>query len=101
MGHVAAKDPSVLEKLSIYALSYSGTYDAHDIDKKFTYVVSPEVIHDKVRRYIYDPVGIIENIKISEGNTIKCKSCDETIDRIKMKVVFDKIFCPYCGGKLY
>lgn len=101
MGHVAAKDPNVLEKLSIYALSYSGTYDAHDIDKKFTYVVSPEVIHDKVRRYIYDPVEIIKNIKISEGNTIKCKSCDETIDIIKMKVVFDKNFCPYCGGKLY
>lgn len=101
MGHVTAKDPSILEKLSIYALSYSGTYDAHDIDKKFTYVVTKDVIHDRVRRYIYDPVQIIDRIKISEGETIKCKSCDEIIDIIKMKGSFDKNFCPYCGGKLY
>ena len=101
MGHIAAKDPNVLEKLSIYALSYSGTYDAHDIDKKFTYVITPEVIHDRVRRYIYDPIEIINSIKISEGNTIKCKTCGEIIDTVKMKVAFDKNFCPYCGGNLY
>ena len=76
-------------------------YDAHDIDKKFTYVITPEAIHDRVRRYIYDPVEIINSIKISEGNTIKCKTCGGIIDTIKMKVTFDKNFCPYCGGKLY
>lgn len=101
MGHIAAKDPDVLEKLSIYALSYSGTYDAHDIDKKFTYVITPEAIHDRVRRYIYNPIEIIDSIKISEGNTIKCKTCGEIIDIIKMKAGFDRNFCPYCGGKLY
>lgn len=50
--HVPAKDTNIESKLTVCALSYSCTFEKHSKDKKFSYVIDNETIHDKVRRYI-------------------------------------------------
>lgn len=70
IGHIASKNLTVTDKLSIYALSYSTTYDSHSIEKKFSFIINPNAIHDKVRRYIFNPDQIINTIQIEEGDVI-------------------------------
>ena len=94
IGHIASKDLTVTDKLSIYALSYSTTYDSHSIEKKFSFIISPNDIHDKVRRYIFNPDQIINTIQIEEGDVILCKSCKHTMNIRDNKACFEKNFCP-------
>ena len=101
IGHIASKDLTVTDKLSIYALSYSTTYDSHSIEKKFSFIISPNDIHDKVRRYIFNPDQIINTIQIEEGDVILCKSCKHTMNIRDNKACFEKNFCPRCGNTLY
>lgn len=99
--HVPAKDNNVENKLTVYALSYSCTYDKHTREKKFTFVTDGETVHDKVRRYIYNPHEIINKIKIKEGVIFPCISCGENINTEKMKAAWTANTCPYCGKKIY
>ncbi len=100
-GHVPAKDADMLNKLSIYALNYAGIYDLHAKNRKLKFVVEYDTIHDKVRRYIYNPKAIIESIKIKAGEIFPCKSCDENIYPEKMISAWEKNSCPFCGGNIY
>lgn len=101
VGHIASKDLTVTDKLSIYALSYSTTYDSHSIEKKFSFIINPNAIHDKVRRYIFNPDQIINTIQIEEGDVILCKSCKHPMNIRDNKACFEKNFCPSCGNTLY
>lgn len=98
--HVPAKDVSIGNKLFIYALNYTSTYDLHAKERKITFVQESSIIHDKVRRYIYDPTQIIKRLQIQAGEVFPCKSCGENIIIGKMVAAWDDNSCPFCGGKI-
>lgn len=100
-GHVPPKEAKIKNKLSIYALNYACTYDSHAKDKKFEFVTKYDIIHDRVRRYIYEPDKIIQNVRVKNGEIFPCKSCSESININKMKHAWEKNSCPFCGGTIY
>lgn len=99
--HVPAKDKETDNKLTVCALSYSCTYEKHAKDKRFTFVTDYETIHDRVRRYIYNPKTILDEVLIKSGELFPCKSCGVKINIIKMKGAWAKNTCPFCGGLIY
>lgn len=99
MDRVSAKESSIKNKLSIYALSYSCTYDHHQRDKKFQFITKYEDIHNRVRRYIYNPCKIIKLRKLSEGEMFPCQSCGFEITP-KMKHAWERNMCPGCGNAI-
>lgn len=100
-GHVPAKDKKIINKLSIYALNFSCTYDSHSKDKKFEFITDYNVIHDRVRRYIYKPSEIIKNIKIKDGEIVPCKSCKAPINVLIMRGAWETNSCPFCAGHIH
>lgn len=99
--HVPAKDKEIDNKLTVCALSYSCTYEKHTRDKRFTFITDYETIHDRVRRYIYNPKAILDEILIKSGELFPCKSCGEKINTFKMKGAWEKNTCPFCGDLIY
>ena len=99
--HVPAKDTDIENKLSIYAINYAATYSLHSQDKKMSFITEYKVIHDRVRRYIYNPKVVLDNIRISSGKIFPCVSCSQTINPNLMKAAWEKNSCPFCGGKIY
>lgn len=99
MDRVSAKDTSVRSKLSIYALSYSCTYDHHQKDKKFQFITKYEDIHNRVRRYIYNPNDFIKSRKLKEGEMFPCQTCSFEITP-NMKHAWEKNTCPSCGNPI-
>lgn len=99
-GHVPPKETKIRYKLSIYALNYAGIYDLHAKDRSINYVTDYDTIHDRVRRYLYDPKPVIQRLRLRSGEIVKCGSCDEEIDIYKMKGAWEMNFCPFCTGKI-
>lgn len=97
-GHVSPKDKEILNKLSIYALNYTTSYDLHSKDRTINFVTDYSTIHDKVRRYLFNPLPIINNIKITEGEVFPCANCKENINIRKMTAAWERNSCPFCGG---
>lgn len=100
-GHVPPKDSIIDNKLSIYALNYACTYDQHTRDKKITFITSYSSIHDRVRRYIYNPKIIIDSLKLKDGEIHPCISCGNNINVRSMTAAWEKNSCPFCGDKIY
>lgn len=98
--HVPAKEISVESKLSIYALNYSSTYNLHSNERKIRFVRDYNAVHDRVRRYIYNPTLIVEHIQIQEGEVFPCISCGEGIIIGKMTAAWASNTCPFCGSKI-
>ncbi|WP_143516610.1 hypothetical protein [Pseudomonas sp. 1239] len=96
---VSAKESHIPNKLSIFALSYSCTYDRHQKDKKFQFITKYEDIHNRVRRYIYNPVTVIKNRKLKAGEIFPCPTCKFEITQT-MKFAWEKNMCPGCGGHI-
>ncbi|WPP01162.1 hypothetical protein SFA35_07330 [Pseudomonas sp. HR96] len=96
---ISAKDTNISNKLSIYALSYSCTYDHHQKDKKFQFITKYEDIHNRVRRYIYNPCTLIKQRKLREGVMFPCPTCDFEITQT-MKFAWEKNMCPACGNSI-
>ncbi len=99
MDRVSAKDSSIKNKLSIYALSYSCTYDHHQKDKRFQFITKYEDIHNRVRRYIYDPCKLIKQRRLVEGEIFPCQGCGFEITP-KMKHAWERNTCPGCGNAI-
>lgn len=99
--HVPAKDTDVESKLSIYAINYAATYSLHSQDKKMSFIIEYKTIHDRVRRYIYNPKKVLDQIRISSGKIFPCISCSMLINPDLMKAAWEKNSCPFCGGKIY
>lgn len=98
--HIAPKELSVQNKLSIYALNYASIYDLHSKDRKLTFVTDQKILEDRVRGYIFDPKNIINNIKIKDGELFPCSSCSDMINIKKMHGAWDNNSCPFCGNKI-
>ena len=98
--HVPAKDTRVRSKLSIYALNYSSTYDLHSNEKKFQFVTDYNMIHNRVRRYIYNPIEIVKRLQIQDGELFPCVSCGERIMITRMIAAWENNSCPFCGRKI-
>ncbi|RWS40121.1 hypothetical protein EKA14_24495 [Bacillus mycoides] len=99
-GHVPPKDTKIKNKLSIYALNYAGIYDLIAKDRKINFVTEYDTIHDRVRRYIYDPKEIVKKLKIISGDIFPCVSCENDINIKVMVAAWEKNSCPFCGGKI-
>ncbi len=99
--HVPAKDADLKNKLSIYAINYAATYNLHSQERKMTFIVDYKTIHDRVRRYIYNPKNIISTIRIDSGSEVPCISCKKTLNPSIMKHAWETNTCPYCGGNIY
>lgn len=99
-GHVSPKDTEIKNKLSIYALNYAGIYDLIERDKKINFVTEYDIIHDRVRRYIYDPKDVVNKLKIKSGEIFPCVSCNNDINIKIMKAAWEKNSCPFCGGNI-
>ncbi|GLI88060.1 hypothetical protein ACSHUI_10335 [Bacillus subtilis] len=99
-GHVPPKDTKIENKLSIYALNYAGIYDLIAKDRKINFVTEYDTIHDRVRRYIYDPKEIVNKIKIISGEIFPCVSCKNDINIKVMVAAWEKNSCPFCGGRI-
>lgn len=99
--HLTQKDGNKEKHLSLYALDYASIYDLHAKKKQIIFITSSKEIHNSVRRYVYDPRTIIRKLQIQSGKVVPCKSCGKKIDVISMKPVWEKNYCPFCGGKIY
>lgn len=100
MDGLSAKDShTTTNKLSIYALSYSCTYDHHQKDKKIQFITKREDIHNRVRRYIYNPQHIIKQRKLIEGEMFPCPTCNFEITP-KMEFAWKQNICPSCGQQI-
>lgn len=99
--HVPAKEDVVENKLTIYAINYAATYTLHAQDRKLTFIQDYKGIHDRVRRYIYDPKAILEKLRIENGTIFPCKVCGAHINPVRMKAAWEKNSCPFCGGCIY
>lgn len=100
-GQVRPKDSNVGSSLSIYALSFSATYDHHQKDKKYSFITDYEGSRDKTRRFIYSPSHLVQKRKIQDGELFPCQSCGEEINPTKMKAAWEKNICPFCGNEIY
>lgn len=99
--HVPAKDTDIENKLAIYAINYAATYSLHSQDKQMSFITEYKTIHDRVRRYVYNPKEILDRIRIEGGKVYPCISCSMNINPQLMKAAWDKNSCPFCGGKIY
>jgi hypothetical protein len=100
-GHIPAKDAMITNKLSLYALNYTSIYDLHAKDRKLQFIKEYKTIHDRVRRYIYDPKEILNELEIKAGKIFPCKSCGVSIDVGKMAHAWKVNSCPFCGGIIH
>ena len=98
--HVPAKEISVENKLTIYALDYSSTFNLHSNEKRIRFITDYEAVHNRVRRYIYNPLVIINYLRIQAGELFPCSSCGNEINITKMAAAWSNNSCPFCGGKI-
>ena len=94
--HVPAKDGRLTDKLSIYAINYACSYNLHS-ERKISYITEYKTIHDRVRRYIYQPSKILQNLQIRNGEIFPCVNCGESINIIKMTAAWETNTCLSCG----
>lgn len=97
--HVPAKDALIVDKLSIYAINYACSYNLHT-ESKISFITEYKTIHDRVRRYIYYPSKILQQLQIKEGEIFPCCNCGEVINIHKMKGAWDNNACPFCGKNI-
>ena len=93
--HVPSKDASTDSKLAIYAINYASSYTLHAKGRKLTFITEYKVIHDRVRRYVYEPSRILKEIKIKSSEVFPCYNCSESINMLKMKGAWDNNSCPF------
>lgn len=101
--HLRAKDLSGKDagdyKLDLYACDVSSIFpkifEVKSQDMKINIVSDSNLIHDKIRRYIFNLSEIMNKYRIEEGKQIQC-SCGRMITS-DMKLAFEIGKCPYCG----
>ncbi|MGE8205831.1 hypothetical protein ACQKP0_14840 [Heyndrickxia sp. NPDC080065] len=89
------------KRLNIYAIDYSCTYSLHKNENQFNFWLEYAPIHDKVRRYIYSPQEIYEQISLSEGESINCKNCKRIVNINTFQKLWEQNICPYCIENLF
>lgn len=99
--HVPAKDTSIENKLSIYAINYASTYTLHAQERKIVFITEYKTIHDRVRRYLYNPQEIIRQLKIESGTIFPCINCKMPINTSLMKAAWESNSCPFCGNSIH
>lgn len=97
--HVPAKDVTTIDKLSIYAINYACSYNLHT-ESKISFITEYKTIHDRVRRYIYYPSKILQQLQIKEGEVFPCCNCGGIINILVMKAAWDNNACPFCGKNI-
>lgn len=97
--HVPTKDGKLTDKLSIYAINYACSYNLHS-ERKISYITEYKTIDNRVRRYIYRPSKVLQDLQIRNGEIFPCVNCNEPIDIIKMTAAWETNTCPFCGKKI-
>ncbi len=87
-------------RLAMYAVDistlHSRIYDTKSDSKKIKAVTDINVIHNQIRRYIFDLAGVINEFRVEQGKQIICKNCKRHITT-DMKLAWELKRCTYCG----
>lgn len=89
------------KRFNVYSVDYSSTYSLHQNENQFSFWLEYTPIHDRVRRYIYSPLEIYQQISLSEGESMNCKSCNRIVNVNTYQKLWEKNICPFCTEKLY
>lgn len=71
-----------------------------DSERKISYITEYKTIDNRVRRYIYRPSKVLQDLQIRNGEIFPCVNCNEPIDIIKMTAAWETNTCPFCGKKI-
>ncbi|EOI06941.1 hypothetical protein UAY_00283 [Enterococcus moraviensis ATCC BAA-383] len=98
--NISKKDTSASD-LNIYAINYSMIYDrVSGRGKKLDFVVDSDTVHNKIRRYIYNPKLIFSKIETEQGKIINCLKCDSIVSKERSEFMWNQKKCPNCGADL-
>lgn len=87
--------------IDIYAINYSMIYDrVTGRNKKIDFVFDSEIIHNKIRRYIYSPEIIFSTIESRLNQITKCKNCGKEVNKNDNEYMWKQKVCPSCGSEL-
>lgn len=86
-------------RLAMYAVDistiHSRIYETRSDNKKIKAVTDIDIIHNQIRRYIFDLANIINGFRVEQGKQIICKSCNRPITT-DMKLAWEFKKCIYC-----
>ncbi|MBM7690577.1 hypothetical protein BCR24_03145 [Enterococcus ureilyticus] len=89
------------DDVDIYAINYSMIYDrVAGRNKKIEFVLDSDIIHNKIRRYIYSPAIIFSTIESRRNEIAKCKHCDKEVNKNDNEYMWKQKKCPSCGSEL-
>jgi hypothetical protein len=87
-------------RLAMYAVDistiHSRIYETKSESKQIKAVTDINVIHNQVRRYIFDLASIINGFRVEQGKQIICKSCGKALTS-DMKLAWELKKCIFCG----
>lgn len=85
-------------RLDLYACDISGIFskifETKSQENRIEIVTNSEVIHDKIRRYIFDLANIMNDYRVQEGKQIICQ-CKRIITS-DMELAWELGMCPFC-----
>ncbi|KHL94586.1 hypothetical protein QW71_17045 [Paenibacillus sp. IHB B 3415] len=89
-------------RLSMYAVDasvlFSRIFETKSDKKKIKLVTDVNVIHNQVRRYLFEMSSVLDEFRLLQGKQIKC-SCGKYITE-DMKLAWEVKKCPYCATPL-
>lgn len=90
-------------KVDLYScnvsLMYPKIYQVKDESSQVFFADSEEIIHDKVRRFLFPITELYNKFRVEDGSQI-LHSCGAIITS-KMKFNLEHNACPECGGKIF
>lgn len=99
---IPPKDGGVY-RLAMYSVDistiHSRIYETRNDNKQIQAVTDINVIHNQVRRYIFDLSSIINNYRVEQGKQIICIKCGKAITS-DMKLAWELKKCIFCGESL-
>lgn len=87
-------------RLAMYAVDistiHSRIYETRSDNKKIKAVTDINIIHNQIRRYVFNLADIINGFRVEQGKQIICKNCSRPITK-DMKLAWEWKKCIYCG----
>lgn len=86
-------------RLSMYAVDistiYSRIYETRSESRQIKIVTDINVVHNQIRRYVFDLGPIVSEYRIEQGKQIICTKCNRAITS-EMSLAWQMMKCPYC-----
>lgn len=86
-------------RLAMYSVDisniFSRIYETKIKSKQIKTVTDINVIHNQIRRYVFDLAAIVNEYRIEQGKQIACSNCKKAITS-EMSLAWAVKKCPYC-----